>query len=190
MINIIYGLKDPRNNVYQYIGKSSVGIERPLSHLLNSHSININKWIKELKSNSEYPIIDIIEEVEDLNNLNIREKFWIKYYYNLNPNLLNIQSIKDDNFETCNFKIHSLNDKKDFNNLVNILDNIPKILKNERLCRNLSQEQIANMANVNRATISLIENGKTGSIEYIKKYIKVLKETNLKTNIITKRIRK
>lgn len=46
--NIIYGLRDPRNDVYQYIGKSTIGESRPLQHLTKSHSSNVNNWVKEL----------------------------------------------------------------------------------------------------------------------------------------------
>ena len=48
--NIIYGLRDPRNDVYQYIGKSTVGKNRPLQHLCKSHSDFVNKWVEELAS--------------------------------------------------------------------------------------------------------------------------------------------
>ena len=42
--NIIYGLRDPRNDVYQYIGKSTVGVKRPISHLTKSHSPKVKEW--------------------------------------------------------------------------------------------------------------------------------------------------
>ena len=45
MINIIYGLRDPRNDVYQYIGKSSVGAKRAIQHLTKSHSESVNCWV-------------------------------------------------------------------------------------------------------------------------------------------------
>jgi hypothetical protein len=43
MKNIIYGLKDPRNDVYCYIGKSTVGEKRALSHLTKSHSKKVQE---------------------------------------------------------------------------------------------------------------------------------------------------
>ena len=61
MINIVYGLRDPRNDVYQYIGKSTVGEKRPLQHLTKSHSDTVNEWVKLLEDQWLYPQIDVIE---------------------------------------------------------------------------------------------------------------------------------
>ena len=36
--NLIYGLRDPRNDVYKYIGKTTIGVKRPLKHLIKSHN--------------------------------------------------------------------------------------------------------------------------------------------------------
>jgi hypothetical protein len=91
--NIVYGLRDPRNDVYYYIGKSSVGMKRPMTHLVESHSEKVNAWVTELKEKGYFPLIDIIEEVEDLDDLSEREKYWIAYYYEINPNLLNSTSL-------------------------------------------------------------------------------------------------
>ena len=112
MKNIIYGLRDPRNDVYQYIGKSTVGEQRPLQHLTQSHSAQVNEWVKMLADNWLYPKIDIIEEVENLNDLAIREKYWIAYYHDINPNLLNVQSLPNELVET-----RSDQDGRDFEEL-------------------------------------------------------------------------
>ena len=95
MINIIYGLRDPRNDLYYYIGKSTVNNKRALSHLTNSHSEQVNDWVKTLNENWLYPAVDVIEEVDDINNLPDRESHWINHHYNINPELLNIQLIDD-----------------------------------------------------------------------------------------------
>ena len=60
MKNIIYGLRDPRNDVYQYIGKSTVGSKRALQHLIKSHSEKVNEWVANLNENWLYPLVDII----------------------------------------------------------------------------------------------------------------------------------
>src|SRR5271157_5151379 len=124
MINIIYGLRDPRNDVYQYIGKSTVGTKRALQHLTESHSERVNEWINKLKENWQYPLIDVIEEVENVDDLPEREKYWINHYYNLNPNLLNIQLV-----EIPLLNIRSEEDETKFNFLSHIIQDIPKILK-------------------------------------------------------------
>jgi len=64
MLNIIYGLRDPRNDVYNYIGKSTVGNSRPLEHLKRSHSKEVREWGIYLESKGLTMIIDIIEEVD------------------------------------------------------------------------------------------------------------------------------
>jgi predicted XRE-type DNA-binding protein len=184
MINIVYGLRDPRNDVYQYIGKSTVGINRPLQHLKNSHSTKVNKWVKELEDNWLYPRIEIIEEVDNIDELATREKFWINYYYDINPNLLNICSI-----QIKNKVIRSDEDEDEFNHLIRIVTQIPKMLKNERLCRKLTQNQMAKYMNVSRSTISLCEGGKNVNFDFIKKYVLTLKGIDLLTNVITDRAR-
>jgi hypothetical protein len=185
MVNIIYGLRDPRNDVYQYIGKSTVGINRPLKHLKKSHSDNVNKWVNELEENWIYPIIDIIEEVENLENLSEREKYWINYYYDINPNLLNI-SLKPNNI--CNTRDESA--IENFNYLIRIIGDIPKILKNERLYRGLCQDEMAKHMGVSRSTISLCENGKNVNFDIIRTYFRTLKGIDLITNVCNERIPK
>ena len=80
--NIIYGLRDPRNDVYCYVGKLSVVVTRPLTHLIESHSENIRGWVSELTEKGLNPLVDIIEEVTTLDELPLREKYWIDYYFN------------------------------------------------------------------------------------------------------------
>lgn len=170
MINIIYGLRDPRNDVYQYIGKSTVGVERPLKHLMHSHSIKVNEWVEKLSKNWFYPIIDIIEEVEDLDKLPEREKYWINYYYDINPDLLNIQLIA---YPLQN--VQSEEDESKFTFLSTIIQDIPSILKKERLCRNLTQETLSKEMGAARSTISLCERGENVSLKIVQDYIRTLK---------------
>lgn len=170
MINIIYGLRDPRNDVYQYIGKSTVGVERPLQHLICSHSEKVNEWVKNLGEIWYYPIIDIIEEVDDLNDLPSREKHWINYYYNINPCLLNIQLI---DYPLQN--IHNEEDEKKFNFLIAVIHDISNILRKERLCRNLTQGELAKEMKASRSTISLCECGSNVSLKVVQNYVRTLK---------------
>jgi DNA-binding XRE family transcriptional regulator len=183
MENIIYGLRDPRNDVYQYIGKSTVGSKRALKHLTHSHSDKVNEWIKNLSENWLYPSVDLIEEVESIDDLPEREKHWINYYYNINPNLLNIQSI-----ETPLNKVRS--DEDDFNTIVRLTSMIPTILKNERIYRNLTQEQMSKKMGVSRSTISLAENGENVNFDIIRNYIRTLKGIDILTKNLTERTRR
>lgn len=184
-MNIIYGLRDPRNDVYQYIGKSTVGTNRPLSHLTKSHSKRVNDWVKSLEENWLYPIIDIIEEVEDLDNLIEREKYWISYYLDINPELLNIQSTKN---EIQNLR--SEEDETNFKLLIDISFNLHKILRKERLYRKISQEEMAKKIGVNRSTLSFLENGGNVGLDIIKKYIVTLKGIDILTKNAKQRINK
>ena len=184
MKNIIYGLRDPRNDVYQYIGKSTVGEKRPLQHLTKSHSSHVNDWVKTLEENWLYPKIDIIEEVKDINNLADREKYWIGYYYDINPSLLNIMLMPGQLVET-----RSDDDAKDFDGLFRIMHNISSMLKRERLCRKLTQQQLSELMGVSRSTLSLLEKGDNVSLAVIQKCVLALKAVDLKTKVIGKRAR-
>jgi DNA-binding XRE family transcriptional regulator len=185
MKNIIYGLKDPRNDVFQYIGKSTIGDKRALQHLTKSHSDKVNEWIETLNNNWQYPIVEIIEEVTDINDLIEREKYYINYYHNLNLNLLNIQCI-DNNINI----LRSEENEKDFNELSNLIFRIPTILKNERICRKLTQSEMAEKIGVSRSTIVYCENGSNVSIDIIKKYLLELKGIDILTKELSERVRK
>jgi DNA-binding XRE family transcriptional regulator len=184
MKNIIYGLSDPRNDVYYYIGKSTVGNDRALQHLLKSHNQMVNEWVEELKKEWLYPNVYIIEEVDDINMLPEREKHWINYYYNINPTLFNIMPIKKtlENQRTSD-------DEEKFNELTRIIFDIPNIVKKERLARKLTQGDISRLIGISRSTISLLEKGENVTIDVIKKYLLELKGFDIKTNLIGKRCR-
>lgn len=171
MKNIIYGLRDPRNDIYYYIGKSTVDIKRPLTHLTNSHSPKVNEWVKMLGDNWLYPQIDIIEEVEKLEDLIEREKYWINYYFHLNPDLLNIQSVPSEKI----VETRSSEDEKIFNVIQNHIFNIPKMLSKERKYRKLTQAEMAKHMNISRYTVSQIETGNNVSFKMIQKYFLTLK---------------
>lgn len=184
--NLIYGLRDPRNDVYYYIGKTTVGNNRPLSHLVKSHNTTVNDWVNQLESLGLVPAIDVIEKDILLENLGEREKFWINYHYDLNPDLFNIQSLP----ETIN-KIRTQDDDTKFNSLISLIFDIGNILKNERISRQLTQDELAEKAELSRSTISLCESGNNVTIEAIKKYLVALKGIDiLNKNLSKKRVNK
>lgn len=185
MKNIIYGLKDPRNDVYQYIGKSTVGNDRALSHLTKSHSNNVNEWLKDLDDKWLYPIVEIIEVVDNIDDLPEREKHYINYYHEINPNLLNVQ-LKNRNIN----QTRSEDDENDFDTLFSLITKIPTILKNERIYRKLTQDDIAKEMSVSRSTISLCENGSNVGFDLIKKYLLALKGFDLITKQKSKRAKR
>jgi DNA-binding XRE family transcriptional regulator len=87
--NLIYGLRDPRNDVYKYIGKTTVGEKRPLMHLKKSHNILVNQWVDELKQINLSPIVDVIENNVSLEQLTNREMYYITYYSDISDELFN-----------------------------------------------------------------------------------------------------
>lgn len=86
----IYGLVDPRFNKIKYIG-STVDIKtRYNQHLFENGNNAKSKWICELKENGLNPILIILENINNMNDLGIREKFWYNFYkkeglYNTQP---------------------------------------------------------------------------------------------------------
>lgn len=179
--NIIYGLKDPRNDVYQYIGKSTVGDKRALSHLTRSHSPKIKLWIESLAENWLYPIIEIIEEVEHLDDLPDRERYWIDYYYNINTDLFNVALVP--NLVETRTDDHA----KQFDELVRSVPSLHSILRRERLCRKLTQDELSKLMKVSRSTICELEKGTNVSMSVVQKYILTIKGIDIITKVVNKR---
>jgi len=174
--NLIYGLRDPRNDVYYYIGKSTVGYGRPLTHLTKSHSETVNQWVKQLEQLGLVPHIDVIEKDILLEELVEKEKYWIDYYYELNPELFNVQLLPD----SIN-RIRTQDDDDKFNSLAKVILDLGNILKTERMSRQLTQDKLAEKAGVSRSTISLCEVGNNVTVESVKKYLTALKGVDIIT---------
>ena len=185
MINIIYGLRDPRNDTYQYIGKSTVVTKRALSHLTKSHSIRVNEWVATLEQDWLYPIIDIIEEVSDINELPEREKYWIEYYSEINPNLFNIQ-LKEPSLPN---KI-TQEDEDKFHYLSSVIRDLHLILRKERLCRGITQEEFSKEMGIARSTLSLLERGENVYLKYVIIYIQTLKKTDIISKMCPERAKR
>ena len=87
----IYCLKDTEENI-RYVGKTTNIKRRLYSHIAEAKRSKTNRyvhnWIKSLLKNKQKPIIEIIEVCNE-NNWEEREKYWIKYYRNIIPNLCN-----------------------------------------------------------------------------------------------------
>lgn len=175
-MNIIYGLRDPRNDVYQYIGKSTVGKGRALKHLTKSHSDRVNQWVSMLESNWLYPSVDIIEEVENVDDLSDRESYWISYYKEINPYLLNIK-LADKKINN----VRSNEDEEEYEFMLKVLFKIPEILKRERIYRRITQDEMAKNMKVSRSTLSLCERNANVTFEVIQKYFVSLKGIDILT---------
>jgi hypothetical protein len=88
----IYGLVDPRNKEIQYVGKASFPYERLSRHIYSSKYLKNKKdiWIDLLKQNNMRPFIKILE-ICNFSDWEIRERYWIAKYREINKNLLNIE---------------------------------------------------------------------------------------------------
>lgn len=171
MKNIIYGLRDPRNDVHYYIGKSTVGNVRALSHLKKSHSNKINEWVADIRKNGYEPLVDIIEEVQNVNELADREKFWIKFYFEQNPMLLN-EHLKPRNINT---NVLSIDEKKDLELVKDILPRLWVLLRKERVRRKISQKEMAEKTRISHGTLKNLEQGASHvGITHFMKYMSVL----------------
>ena len=187
--NLIYGLRDPRNDMYYYIGKTTVGEERPVTHLHYSHNEKVRNWVEELKSFKMEPIIDILENNIDIMELNKKERYWINVFEKINSNLFNKLSIDKKNiFSLSDLKWEKLDD------VIEIISDIPLLIKCIRLKYNINQEELSKLCGVTRSTISIAENAKDSKIT-VSLLIKIINigekinDTHIKNRIRINRIR-
>jgi DNA-binding XRE family transcriptional regulator len=177
MINIIYGLADSRNDLVYYIGKSTVGSVRAISHLNKSHSPEVNKWIESVVNDYGNIKVVLIEQVEDIHLLSDREKYWIGFCKTANHNLLNkndlphlIESYKED-------------DDLKFSELKNTIIFAGDIIKKRRLALNVTQQVLSDVSGVNRWTLGQIENEKDITLLSLKKIILGLVRLSIDKNL-------
>jgi len=88
----IYSLVDPITKEVMYIGRTKARLSARMSshyycsrHFSNPRDI----WISNLKTIGLKPIISVIEDVDE-SIWREREKYWITFYRNINPNLTNL----------------------------------------------------------------------------------------------------
>ncbi len=168
--NIIYAVCDPESYCPIYIGQSSTGINRPMTHIKNkSHSDKLNQWIFDLNKKNQAPIIIVLESTTHESLLNDKEIYWIKKYIGLGYSLLN----------KINICINT--SSRDENILNTQLVEIGNFVKENRLFHKLTQEELALKLNVALMTLKRIEKGqKNYSINNL---INVLKIFNSKLSI-------
>lgn len=154
--NLIYGLRDPRNDIYKYIGKTTIGNGRPLSHLTRSHNSYVNDWVEELSKLGLTPYIDIIEKDIPLEKLSIVEKHYIAYYSELHGQLFN----GGNHVKEC-INEPSILDNIQINNTLDTLLNCGEVYKIIKASTGFSDEMLADMLNVGRKTIYRLKAGET-----------------------------
>ncbi|HWY10571.1 MAG TPA: GIY-YIG nuclease family protein, partial [Bacteroidia bacterium] len=90
-MNIVYALYCPEKKTPKYVGKTTTGLGRPVSHIKNvSHNMDVINWVRELELKRLTPMIVILENDIKKELLDDREKFWIKYFIDKGFHLFNI----------------------------------------------------------------------------------------------------
>ena len=102
MKNYIYSLSDPDTNEVRYIGKTN-NLKRRLSKHLSNSELNSgnhkSNWIISLLRNNKLPIMDIIDEFDETNDINFYEIFYISLFKTWGFNLTNQTNGGDGTFD-------------------------------------------------------------------------------------------
>jgi DNA-binding XRE family transcriptional regulator len=167
--NLIYGIVDPTNNMCMYVGKTTEGVKRATTHLINSHNANLREWVCELRNKNLVPNIIILEKGLSLNNIDDKEVFWINEYKKINPNLFNKKLLQ----KTSELIEYSTEDLQYLNK---ILNDLSSVIKSVRYKFNITQQQLADLCKVSRSTISLAEKNNKANIDLLIKIINIKKE--------------
>lgn len=105
-IQYIYALICPESRQVKYVGKTQNIKRRVRQHILKSkkflHLEGKNKWIRDLDLKDLKPIVKILEACSEDLNWNEREKYWIKYYSDINPLFNQTEGGEDYIFEKGN----------------------------------------------------------------------------------------
>lgn len=168
--NLIYGLRDSRNDTYFYIGKTTIGIQRPMQHLKKSHNKNVNDMVSIIECSGSSVKIDVIKNNIDLNDLSNREKYWIEYYFQI-YDLLNVQDTPNKNNEFSGIQDINIDEAK---NLLELIIKSKDIVSNKRKYLKIKQEDLANESGLNRSTITQVEKGENISVKSLIKILEVL----------------
>lgn len=151
--NLIYGLRDPRNDVYRYVGKTTVGYGRPLKHLTKSHNKLVNKWVESLASMGMEPLVDVIEENIDIDELSGKELYYISKYSDLGVPLFNGGESMVDTIAGGMFDVNLSKE------IMISMINSSSIVASVKLKMSLSDGQLSNIIDLTRSTLSRIKKG-------------------------------
>lgn len=169
--NLIYGLRDPRNDVYMYVGKTTVGRNRPLNHLRQaSHNELVNEWVLELNNKGFAPFIDVIEDDLDLDMLHEREQYWISEYRKTNPDLLNggTRAILNGD-AVMNLTLD------DIQGFISVVSDTRSLVNYIKQSTGLNWNEISEKSGLSRASVYRLKTNKTNaSLDVISKLITLL----------------
>jgi y4mF family transcriptional regulator len=164
---LIYSLQCPFTNEIHYIGKSTQGMIRPLSHLSNSHSEKVKQWVDNLKEIGHSPIVEVIEYVSLDDDIDARERYWIQREVNKGSILLNSCLVTPLLIESKLDEL--LGDGEGMESF-----KIGNFIKERRKRLKLTQEEFAGRAGVALTVIRKLEQGKTNlNIDSLLKVLKM-----------------
>jgi len=93
---VVYGLEDPRDRLFHYIGITDDIYTRFTQHVTGSGgNIQKNGWIWECRQANIMIIMRELQQVETLEEARERERLWIAYYLQLGHPLHNLTIAKD-----------------------------------------------------------------------------------------------
>lgn len=145
---IVYALYCPKRHKPVYVGQSSRGIERPFEHIEEkSHSIKVNEWISNLRSEGLTPVITILEWTDHKELLNDKETFWVNKLVSEGNLLLNLNKVTPVFIYMSEFNEESGNE----------IDDIALYIKGKRKLHNLTQLELSKKAGVGLKFIRDIE---------------------------------
>ena len=146
---------------------------RPRTHMSRSHSSKIREWVNELKEFGLKPVIKVLEEIDFIENLNVREKYWIQKSIADGCYLLNV---------TLNTAQHLITEEvTKYNSApdVNAYQQLAKVVQRERMEAGLTVEQLAEYTDLAPGFIRETEQGKERMIK-LDKTMQLLDFFNLK----------
>ena len=153
---LIYALCCPFTKEIHYIGKTTKGMSRPLMHSTNSHSKKIKEWVSNIKELGYKPKIIILEEISKDDNIDDRERYWIKYRLSKGDKLFNdmlmTPLIISEKFNNI------LNDYKDETSKIL---HISKFSKERRKTIGISQIEFSEKSGVSLKVVRKLEQGKS-----------------------------
>ena len=95
MDSIIYGLEDPRDHLYHYIGITEDVYTRFIQHITgDGRNVEKNGWIWECRRDNVMIIMREIQRLETIEEAQKRERFWVAYYLQAGHPLHNLSIAK------------------------------------------------------------------------------------------------
>jgi len=151
---LIYALKCPITDEIHYIGKTIQGMTKPLQHLSKSHSDKVKAWVGELKELAHAPKIQILENLSSVDDLDSRERYWIRKSVENGDLLLNDCLVSPITISRSLEKLMGSDRGRE-------MEVIGKFVKERRKLTGLSQERFADMTGIALTVVRKIEQGKS-----------------------------